>query len=35
MRWEKLFGERLCRHSWRDYGVSVRVPRFHHVYAVR
>jgi GDP-D-mannose 3', 5'-epimerase len=30
--WEKLFGERMCRHFMEDYGVSVRVPRFHNVY---
>ena len=30
--WEKLFSERMCRHFMEDYGVSVRVPRFHNVY---
>jgi GDP-D-mannose 3', 5'-epimerase len=30
--WEKLFGERLCRHFMEDFGLSVRVPRFHNVY---
>jgi nucleoside-diphosphate-sugar epimerase len=30
--WEKLFGERMCRHFMEDYGLSVRVPRFHNVY---
>jgi GDP-D-mannose 3', 5'-epimerase len=30
--WEKLFGERMCRHFMEDYGVGVRVPRFHNVY---
>jgi len=30
--WEKLFGERMCRHFMEDYGISVRVPRFHNVY---
>jgi GDP-D-mannose 3', 5'-epimerase len=30
--WEKLFGERICRHFMEDYGISVRVPRFHNVY---
>jgi GDP-D-mannose 3',5'-epimerase len=30
--WEKLFGERICRHFMEDYGVSVRIPRFHNVY---
>ena len=30
--WEKLFSERMCRHFMEDYGVSVRLPRFHNVY---
>ena len=30
--WEKLFGERMCRHFMEDYGLSVRLPRFHFVY---
>jgi nucleoside-diphosphate-sugar epimerase len=30
--WEKLFSERMCRHFLEDYGVGVRVPRFHNVY---
>ena len=30
--WEKLFSERMCRHFMEDYGISVRVPRFHNVY---
>src|SRR5207248_6071867 len=30
--WEKLFSERMCRHAKEDYGISVRVPRFHNVY---
>ena len=30
--WEKFFGERICRHFMEDYGLSVRVPRFHNVY---
>ena len=30
--WEKLFSERMCRHFHEDYGVVVRVPRFHNVY---
>src|SRR5215475_1117140 len=30
--WEKLFGERMCRHFMEDYGLSVRLPRFHNVY---
>jgi GDP-D-mannose 3', 5'-epimerase len=30
--WEKLFSERMCRHFMEDYGLSVRLPRFHNVY---
>ena len=30
--WEKLFSERMCRHFMEDFGLSVRVPRFHNVY---
>jgi GDP-D-mannose 3', 5'-epimerase len=30
--WEKLFSERMCRHFMEDYGIAVRVPRFHNVY---
>jgi GDP-D-mannose 3', 5'-epimerase len=30
--WEKLFGERMCRHFMEDFGLSVCVPRFHNVY---
>ena len=30
--WEKLFSERMCRHFHEDYGVDVRVVRFHNVY---
>ena len=30
--WEKLFGERLCRHFLEDFGVGTRVARFHNVY---
>jgi GDP-D-mannose 3', 5'-epimerase len=30
--WEKLFSERMCRHFHEDYGLDVRVPRFHNVY---
>jgi nucleoside-diphosphate-sugar epimerase len=30
--WEKLFSERMCRHFYEDYGLSVRVPRLHAVY---
>jgi nucleoside-diphosphate-sugar epimerase len=30
--WEKLFSERMCRHFREDYGMWVRVARFHNVY---
>jgi nucleoside-diphosphate-sugar epimerase len=30
--WEKLFSERMCRHFCEDYGMYVRVARFHNVY---
>jgi len=30
--WEKLFSERMCRHFREDYGLWVRVARFHNVY---
>jgi nucleoside-diphosphate-sugar epimerase len=30
--WEKLFSERMCRHFHEDYGIIVRVARFHNVY---
>jgi GDP-D-mannose 3', 5'-epimerase len=30
--WEKLFSERMCRHFHEDYGITVRVARFHNVY---
>lgn len=30
--WEKLFSERMCRHFMEDYGLPVRVARFHNVY---
>jgi len=30
--WEKLFSERMCRHFKEDYGLDVRVVRFHNVY---
>ncbi len=30
--WEKLFSERMCRHFQEDYGLEVRVARFHNVY---
>jgi nucleoside-diphosphate-sugar epimerase len=28
--WEKLFGERLCRHFYEDYGMETRVARYHN-----
>ncbi len=30
--WEKLFSERMCRHFSEDFGMEVRVARFHNVY---
>jgi GDP-D-mannose 3', 5'-epimerase len=30
--WEKLFGERMCRHFMEDFGLKTRVARFHNVY---
>jgi GDP-D-mannose 3', 5'-epimerase len=30
--WEKLFSERMCRHFREDYGLTVRIARFHNVY---
>lgn len=30
--WEKLFGERLCRHFTEDFNLVTRVARFHNVY---
>ncbi len=30
--WEKLFGERMCRHFHEDFGLESRVARFHNVY---
>lgn len=30
--WEKLFSERMCRHFFEDFGLNVRVARFHNVY---
>lgn len=30
--WEKLFSERMCRHFHEDFGIIVRVARFHNVY---
>ncbi len=30
--WEKLFGERLCRHFREDFGLRTRIARYHNVY---
>jgi GDP-D-mannose 3', 5'-epimerase len=30
--WEKLFGERMCRHFREDFGVETRIARYHNVY---
>ncbi len=30
--WEKLFGERMCRHFAEDFGLQTRIARFHNVY---
>jgi GDP-D-mannose 3',5'-epimerase len=30
--WEKLFGERMCRHFTEDLKLETRVARFHNVY---
>jgi nucleoside-diphosphate-sugar epimerase len=30
--WEKLFSERMCRHFAEDFGMCVRVARYHNVY---
>jgi nucleoside-diphosphate-sugar epimerase len=30
--WEKLFSERMCNHYFEDFGMQVRVGRFHNVY---
>ena len=30
--WEKLFGERMCRHFFEDFGLETRVVRYHNVY---
>ena len=30
--WEKLFSERMCRHFCEDFGLTVRVARYHNVY---
>jgi nucleoside-diphosphate-sugar epimerase len=30
--WEKLFGERMCRHFTEDFGLETRIGRYHNVY---
>jgi GDP-D-mannose 3',5'-epimerase len=30
--WEKLFGERMCRHFREDFGIQTRIARYHNVY---
>ena len=30
--WEKLFGERMCRHFTQDFGLITRLARYHNVY---
>jgi nucleoside-diphosphate-sugar epimerase len=30
--WEKLFGERMCRHFAEDFGIETRVARYHNIY---
>ena len=30
--WEKLFAEKLCQYYHEDYGLEVRIARFHNVY---
>ncbi len=30
--WEKLFTERMCRHFEEDFGLPVRIARFHNIY---
>src|SRR6476660_5586687 len=30
--WEKLISERLCHHYHEDYGMDVRVVRFHNIF---
>ena len=30
--WEKLFSERMCRHFMEDYGLEIRIARYHNVY---
>ena len=30
--WEKLFGERMCRHFFEDFGLETRIARYHNAY---
>jgi GDP-D-mannose 3',5'-epimerase len=30
--WEKLFSERMCRHFHEDFGINIRVARYHNIY---
>lgn len=30
--WEKLFSERMCRHFREDFGMVIRMARYHNVY---
>ncbi len=30
--WEKLYGERMCRHFTEDFGLTTSVARYHNVY---
>ena len=30
--WEKLFNERMCRHFYEDFGLEVRIARYHNIY---
>ena len=30
--WEKLFSERMCKHFEEDYGIKVRIARYHNIY---
>jgi nucleoside-diphosphate-sugar epimerase len=31
--WEKLYTEQLCQSLQRDYGINIRIARFHNVYS--
>ena len=30
--WEKLFSERMCRHFFEDFGIDIKVARYHNIY---